>query len=104
MRQCILSDRAKRDLIRLDEYTIARVGLSQAVENRIAFETAFADLAAEPGLGHVCEDLAPPGRALRFFTVKQRFVLIYEPTDAGIVVARIMDGSQDVQDRLDQDA
>jgi len=97
MSQCILSERAKLDLLRVDEYTTLRFGLAQAVSLREAFEHAFRMLADEPGLGHVREDLSPEGGTFRYWTVKQRFLLVYEPMDDGVRIARILDGSQNIR-------
>lgn len=46
------------------------------------------------------DDLAPPGRPLRFITASKVFLIVYEPVDEGIDIVRIFHGSQDVKAEL----
>ena len=96
MKHVLLSLAATRDLEEIDEFTTREFGLVRAAKTRLAFETAFATLLAMPLVGRVRPDLSPPGRPLHFFTVMKRFEIVYEQSDRGIQVARVLHGSRDV--------
>lgn len=58
-------------------------------------------LAESPLIGHTNEKLDPPGRSFRYFAVMNRFIIVCEPTDAGIRVARLLYGARDLAAELD---
>lgn len=95
-----LTPSARDDLHHLEDITLDRFGFSQALALNEALETAFVKLGNNPYMGHIREDLSPAGRDFRYWTVKQRFLIVYEPTDSGIIVVRIFDRAQDVQSEL----
>ncbi len=103
-RQYVLTPAAQADLNAIEDRTFDSFGLGPALSLSEAMHRAFADLAEEPGLGHLREDLSPPDRPFRYITIKQRFMVIYRPSDDGIAIVRIMDGSQDVRGRLSEGA
>ncbi len=60
-------------------------------------------LAAEPLAGHLREDLSPQNRPFRYWTVKRRFLVVYQPRKDGVDVVRVFDGAQDVAAALRAD-
>jgi len=61
-------------------------------------------LAGSPAIGHLRDELDPPGHAFRYFVVMKRFIIVYEPTESGIRVARILYGMRNLAAELDRDA
>lgn len=68
-----------------------------------AFQDAINTLSDNPLIGHLREDLSPPGQPLRFWSVKRRFLIVYMPREDGIDVVRVFDGAQDVRAILGHD-
>lgn len=95
-----LTPSARDDLYHLEDYTMEHFGLAQALALHDAMQTAFLRLAEHPLSGHLREDLSPAGRALRYWVVLHRFLIVYEPNDKGVVVIRILDGAQDLPREL----
>lgn len=62
-----------------------------------AFERAFRELAANPGLGHRRSDLTR--RDLRFWSV-YAYLIVYDPNADPIRVARVLHGRRDVRSTL----
>jgi len=102
-RRYVLTPIAQEDLNAIEDRTFDSFGLGPALSLSEEMHGAFADLAEQPGLGHLREDLSPSDRPFRYITIKQRFMVIYEPIEEGIVIVRIMDGTQDVRGRLSED-
>ena len=98
-----LTPSARDDLHHIEDVTFDRFGLGQAIALNEALEATFVQLGNNPYMGHVREDLSPAGRKFRYWTVKHRFLVAYEPTDDGIIVVRIFDGAQDVQRELPEE-
>ena len=109
MSRFVLSPAAEADLDAIDDATIARFGLEQAVANRETFHESFRTLAEMPRLGHTRVDLSPPGRAFLYWTVLGRFIIVYEPVaggrggEGGIRVARVLDGAGNLGAELQLD-
>ena len=104
MTRVVLSVAAKHDLEEIDNYTIAHFGLRQAARTREAFGRAFDILANMPLTGHLWPEVSPPGRPFRFHTVLRRFEVVYEPSDDGIRVARVLHGRRDLGTTLETDS
>ena len=62
------------------------------------------NLAESPLIGRTNEELDPPGRSFRYFTVVKSFIIVYEPMDDGIRVARLLHGVRNLAAELDRDA
>lgn len=99
----VFSEAARLDRRSITARTIERFGLPQARRLRDLFETTLRLLADSPLLGHTNEELDPPGRSFRYFVVMRRFVVVYEPTEQGIRVARILHCSRDLAMELGRD-
>ena len=100
MSRYLLSEHAQQDFLAHERHTAERFGERQADRLSDAFFAAFDRVAAHPSAGHVRDDLAPPGRPLRFITASKVFLIVYEPVDEGIDIVRIFHGSQDVKAEL----
>ncbi len=104
MKRAQLSRSAGADLEEIDDYTIEHFGLEQAVRTTDAFRRAFAKLADFPLSGKLDLRHSLDGRPFRFWTVLSSFVIVYEPTDAGIRVARVLHGARHLLAELERDA
>ena len=104
MKQVSLSLAAERDLDEIDDYTIEHFGLDQAIRTTERFRETFRRLAEMPLSGHLRPDLSPPERTFRYRTVLRSFVIVYEPTDDGIRVARVLHGARNLVAELERDA
>ena len=77
--------------------------MGQARRMREHFEAAFRLLAGSPGLGRHRPDLDPPGHDFRYFVVVRRFVVVYEATESGVRVVRILHGARRLAAELDRE-
>jgi toxin ParE1/3/4 len=103
MKRVSLSLAAERDLDEIDNYTIEHFGLDQAIRTTERFLELFRGLAEMPFSGQLRPDLSPPRKAFRYRTVLRSFVIVYEPTDEGIRVARILHGARNLVVELERD-
>lgn len=99
----VLTASADADMLRINYETIMRFGVGQSEKNEVTFQETFQNLADNPLMGHLREDLCPPDLELRFWTVLRRFLIVYQPIENGVIVARVFDGSQDVRSELAED-
>lgn len=104
MKRVSLSRAAERDLDAIDDYTIEHFGLEQAITTTERFREAFRGLADLPDSGQLRPDLSPPGRMFRYRTLLRSFVIVYERTDDGIRVARVLHGARNLVAELERDA
>ena len=104
MSRIVFSRASREDRREITTHTVKRFGLQQARRLRQQFEAALRTLASAPLSGRLREELDPPGFALRYAVVLKRFVVVYEPTDDGIRVARILHGARDLSRELRIDA
>ncbi len=100
-----LSRLAESDLDEIDLRTLKLFGFKQSEDTAGAIQRALQRLADHPQSGHPREDLSPAGRALLYWPVLHRFLIVYEPAadGGGIRVARILDGTQDLGSILRDD-
>lgn len=104
MSRVVLSEAARFDRREITAYTVERFGLAQARRLRDRFEATLNSLAESPLIGRTNEELDPPGRSFRYFVVMKSFIIVYEPTDEGIRVARLLHGARNLAAELDRDA
>lgn len=88
-----LSPAARRDLGDIVSY-IARDNPSAAYRLRDVLFAAFDALAAQPGMGHVREDLT--ARAVRFWPVLRRYTVVYRTRESTIEIVRVFGRGRDV--------
>lgn len=103
MKRVQLSRAAAADLEEIDDYTTKHFGIAQAIKTAAAFERALVSLAERPRAGRLNQEHSPPGRPLRFRVVMSSFVIVYEPSEAGIRVARVLHGAQFLQPELQRE-
>jgi plasmid stabilization system protein ParE len=82
---------------------VGRFGSAQARRLRERFASTLDTLAESPLIGQTKEELAPPGRALRYFVMMKIFIIVYEPTDDSLRVVRLLHGARDLASELDRD-
>jgi toxin ParE1/3/4 len=104
MSKVVFSKAAGADRRAITAYTVKRFGVQQARRLRERFEATIAALAAAPHTGHRREDLDPPGRSFRYLSVLKTFIIVYEPTDDGIRVVRLLHGARNLAAELAGDA
>ena len=104
MSRVVLSEAARNDRRAITAYTVELFGVKQARRLRDQFEAAINALAEFPFTGHAKEELDPPGHSFRYSVVVKSFIIVYEPTDDGIRVARLLHGARNLAAELERDA
>jgi len=104
MKRILLSAAAATDLEEIDDYTIEHFGLRQAAEIRDQFWETFQTLLHSPSMAPLRRDYDPPGKTFRYFPALKRFVIVYEPVDTGIRVARVLHGARDLVAELGRES
>ncbi len=99
----VFSLAAKKDLERIDDYTLKQFGLRQAGKTLGLFRKAFEGLALYPRSAPARSELDPPGRQFRYSTVLRCLIIVYEPLEDRTRVARILDGRREDLSLLLQD-
>ncbi|MFT6082143.1 MAG: plasmid stabilization system protein ParE [Planctomycetota bacterium] len=99
-----LSVAARTDRREITEHTVERFGIAQARRLRDTFEAALSRLAESPNLGRASAELDPPNHSFRYYPVMKSFIIVYEPTDDGIRVARLLHGARNLAIELDRDS
>ncbi len=94
MSRVVLSEAARSDRKAITQHTVARFGVEQARRLRDRFEAALNSLAESPLIGRTKEELDPPGHTFRYSVVLKSFIIVYEPTEDGIRVARFLHGAR----------
>ena len=104
MNRVLFSEAARQDRRASTEYTVERFGVQQARRLRDRFETALCTLSESPLIGRGREELDPPGHTFRYLVVMRSFVIVYEPAEDGIRVARLLHGARNLVAELERDA
>jgi plasmid stabilization system protein ParE len=104
MSRVVFSEAARDDRREISAHIRERFGLGQARRLRDQFQATLNNLAESPLIGRSNEELDPPGRSLRYFVMMKSFIIVYEPTDDGIRVARLLHGARYLAADLDRDA
>jgi len=100
----VFSSAARLDRQSITAYTIENFGVEHARRLRQRFEAALNALADSPLVGRTCEALDPLGHAFRYFVVAKLFIVVYEPIENGIRVARILHGARNLAAELEHDS
>ncbi|MFT4571658.1 MAG: plasmid stabilization system protein ParE [Hyphomicrobiaceae bacterium] len=100
MRRIVLSESARNDRREITKYTVERFGVEQARRLRDHFKAALDSLADSRLIGRTREELDPPGHTFRYFLVMKSFIIVYESTDDGIRVARLLHGARNLAAEL----
>lgn len=104
MSQVVFSEAARNDRREITAYTVERFGIQQARRLREQFQATLSRLAESPLLGRANKELDPKGHSFRYFVVMKSFLIVYEPTDEGIRIARLLQGARNLAAELDRDA
>jgi len=99
-----LSRAAADDLHEIRRFTHEQFGLKQAIKIREQFRKIFETLAHAPRSAPRREEYDPEGKSFRYFPALKRFIIVYEPSDRGIRVARILHGARDLARELELEA
>lgn len=103
MAQISLTEAAAADLDAVDDFTRERFGIGQARRIKKRFKEALTTLAAQPLSAPLREDLSPPGRSFRYRVVASAFMIVYEPMEGGVRVARVLHSARDIAAVLGRD-
>ena len=104
MSRVVFSEAARIDRREITARTVKRFGIAQARRLRDRFQVALSSLAQSPLIGHTNEELDPPGHTFRYSVLMKSFIIVYEPTDDGIRVARLLHGARHLAADLNTDA
>lgn len=104
MKRIVFSEAARNDRREITRYTAERFGVEQARRLRDRFEAALVSLAESRLTGRTRKELDPPGYTFRYFVVMRIFVIVYESTDDGIRVARLLHGARNLAAELAREA
>ena len=104
MTRVVLSQAARNDRRKITQYTVLHFGVQQARRLRDRFESTLSLLAESPLAGHKNEELDPPGHSFRYFPVMKRFIIVYQPSQDGIRVVRLLHGAQNLAAELTRQA
>ena len=104
MSRVVLSEAARLDRREITAYTVERFGIQQARRLRDRFQTTLNTLAESPLMGRAAQDLDPPRHTFRYYFVMKSFIIVYEQTEDGIRVARLLHGARNLAAELDGDA
>jgi plasmid stabilization system protein ParE len=103
MSRIVFSEAARADRSEITAYTVERFGLGQARRLRDQLEAALNNLAETPLIGFTHAELDPPGRSFRYFVLLKSFIVVYEPADDGLRVARLLHGARNLAAELGRD-
>ena len=104
MNGVVFSEAARRDRRAITAFTVERFGVLQARRLRDQFEVALNALSESPFIGRTNEELDPPGHRFRYYIVMKSFMIVYEPAEEGVHIARILHGAPNLLAELDHDA
>lgn len=103
MTRVVFSPAAREDVREITAYTVERFGIAQARLLRRRVQAVVEALADAPHIGRTREELDPPGHRFRYLTLVRSLILVYEPTDEGVRVARILHGARRLANELEQE-
>ena len=104
MTRIVHAEADREDRRAITAHIVERFGIHQVRRLRANFERVLNILADTPTLGHLRDELAPPGHTFRYFVVLKRFIVVYEPTESGIRIARLLHGMRNLAAELERDA
>lgn len=99
-----LSRVATKDIREIRRYTRKHFGPAQVAKLRERFQEVFEGLAASPAIGQQRAEYDPPEKEFRYHPVLRSFVVVYEPVEDGVRVARVLHGARDLAAALELDS
>lgn len=103
MKRIAFSNAAVGDRRAILHFSRERFGAHQTRRLLEQFRATFARIALLPGLGRHRPELDPEGHEFRYLLVAKTFVVVYETTEAGICVARILHGTRNLTRELSRE-
>ena len=97
----ILTPSAVRDLDEILEYVLEHGGANPALHVHNRLYEGFSKVAAQPGIGHVRDDLAD--ESLRVWAILS-YLIIYSPETKPLQILRVIHGARDVPKAIEDDA
>jgi len=94
----ILTPSAARDLDEILEYVLEHGGANPALHVHECLHEGFSKVGAEPGIGHIRDDLAD--ESLRVWAVFS-YLIIYRPDTHPVQIIRVVHGARDVPKAMD---
>jgi len=94
----ILTPSAARDLDEILEYVMPHGGVDHALHVHDRLYEGFLRIAAQPGIGHVRDDLAD--ESLRVWAVFS-YLIIYRPETKPVQILRVIHGACDLPTAMD---
>jgi plasmid stabilization system protein ParE len=98
MRSFRLTPAAEDDLFNIWSF-IAPDNLDAADHLQVELLTACQRVAENPDVGHWRRDLTD--KPVRFFTVRQTYLIIYDPASEPLAVIRVLHGARDASAQLE---
>jgi antitoxin ParD1/3/4/toxin ParE1/3/4 len=96
----VLTPSAARDLDGIFEYVLENSGANSALHVYDRLHKGLSKVGAEPGIGHVRDDLAD--ETLRVWTVFS-YLIIYRPETNPVQILRVIHGARDVLSALEEE-
>jgi plasmid stabilization system protein ParE len=96
----ILTPSAARDLDEILEYVLEHGGANPALHVHARLYEGFSKVGAQPGIGHVHDDLAC--ESLRLWAVFS-YLIIHRPETKPVEVLRVIHGARDVTRSIEDD-
>ena len=91
---------AKEDLKKIRAYTTNEWGRAQWLEYWSILEETFTNLALNPKMGRIRDDIFYPNRRSFLEGRKRRHVIFYFEIEGGIAIYRVLHHSQDIENRF----
>ena len=100
MSDVTFSAEARADRREITRFTRDRFGVEQVRRLLAELRRITRTLVALPGAGRRIPELDPQGHRMRIYVMQGRFLIVYEETDGGIHVHRILHGARDIAAEL----
>ena len=97
MKRFVLTRSAERDLDQIKSFLVEKAGATIARKVLKDIRGALDLLGAEPGAGHVRDDLTT--RPVKFWPIYS-YLIVYDPGTKPLQIIRVLHGMRDVEDIL----
>lgn len=98
------SSAAADDIREIEAYTVSQFGSEQALNFLDKLQSSIDTIAAMPQMGSLRPALDPPSHQFRYHAILKSFVVVYDVTDNGIRVARVLHGARNLLNELQQNS
>jgi antitoxin ParD1/3/4/toxin ParE1/3/4 len=97
MKRFVLTRSAERDLDQIKSFLVEKAGATITRKVLKDIRAAMDLLGAEPGTGHVRDDLTT--RPVKFWPIYS-YLIVYDPETKPLQIIRVLHGMRDVEDIL----